>query len=169
VRYPRLGVPVRAMFFDFDGVLWDSEVAALQSWQETFAEHGHRMSLDVFATRLGTLGGTDPGHCCPARAAPATLARAAVRMNCSASSVNAIISDPFRRMPPMAAMPPALAPPPTPRTTRQPVSTLSDETALARIVGGRSCRSATSGKNEMRSVSAARYAISVQTSRNSGL
>jgi HAD superfamily hydrolase (TIGR01509 family) len=60
VRYPRLGVPVRALFFDFDGVLWDSEVAALQSWQETFAEHGHRMSLDVFATRLGTLGGTDP-------------------------------------------------------------------------------------------------------------
>ena len=55
VRYPRLCVPVRALFFDFDGVLWDSEVAALQSWQETYAEHGHRMSLDVFATRLGTL------------------------------------------------------------------------------------------------------------------
>ena len=86
-----------------------------------------------------------------------------------ASSVNAIISHPFRRMPPMAAMPPARRAPPTPRTTRPPVSTLSDAAALARIVGGRSCRSATSGKNEMRSVSAARYAISVQTSRNSGL
>jgi hypothetical protein len=37
----------------------------------------------------------------------------AVRMNCSASSVNAIISDPVRRMPPMAAMPPTLARPPS--------------------------------------------------------
>jgi beta-phosphoglucomutase-like phosphatase (HAD superfamily) len=53
-------MPVRALFFDFDGVLWDSEVAALQSWQETFAEHGQRMPLDVFATMLGTLGGKDP-------------------------------------------------------------------------------------------------------------
>src|SRR5215204_6322876 len=53
-------MPVRALFFDFDGVLWDSEIAALQSWQEMFAEHGQRMPLDVFATMLGTLGGRDP-------------------------------------------------------------------------------------------------------------
>jgi beta-phosphoglucomutase-like phosphatase (HAD superfamily) len=53
-------VAVRALFFDFDGVLWDSEVAALQSWQETFAEHGQRIPFDVFATMLGTLRGKDP-------------------------------------------------------------------------------------------------------------
>jgi phosphoglycolate phosphatase-like HAD superfamily hydrolase len=59
-RYAHLDVAVRALFFDFDGVLWDSEVAALQSWQETFAEQGQRMAFDVFATTLGTLEGEDP-------------------------------------------------------------------------------------------------------------
>ncbi len=30
---------IKALFFDYDGVLWDSEVAALRSWQETYAEY----------------------------------------------------------------------------------------------------------------------------------
>jgi HAD superfamily hydrolase (TIGR01509 family) len=50
---------IKALFFDFDGVLWDSEVAGLESWRETFAEYGQQLSLDRFATRLGTLGGAD--------------------------------------------------------------------------------------------------------------
>ena len=74
----------------------------------------------------------------------------------SASSVNSTISRPVRRGPPIAAMPSADAPPPTPRTIRPPLSTLSEAAALARIVGGRSWRSRTSGTKVMRSVSAAR-------------
>jgi HAD superfamily hydrolase (TIGR01509 family) len=50
---------IKALFFDYDGVLWDSEVASLESWRETYAEYGQRLSLDRFATRLGTLGGAD--------------------------------------------------------------------------------------------------------------
>jgi beta-phosphoglucomutase-like phosphatase (HAD superfamily) len=50
---------IKAVFFDFDGVLWDSEVAALDSWRETYAWHGQDLPLDQFATRVGTVGGTD--------------------------------------------------------------------------------------------------------------
>jgi haloacid dehalogenase-like hydrolase len=50
---------IKALLFDFDGVLWDSEVAGLESWRETYAEYGQQLSLDRFATRLGTLGGAD--------------------------------------------------------------------------------------------------------------
>jgi HAD superfamily hydrolase (TIGR01509 family) len=51
---------IRALFFDFDGTLWDSETAAFQSWRETYAEYGHEMTLDVYATMLGTISGFDP-------------------------------------------------------------------------------------------------------------
>jgi len=50
---------IKALFFDFDGVLWDSETAGLESWRETYAEYGQQLSLDRYATRLGTLGGAD--------------------------------------------------------------------------------------------------------------
>jgi HAD superfamily hydrolase (TIGR01509 family) len=50
---------IKAVFFDYDGVLWDSEVAALRSWQETYAEYGQSLSVDSFFTRLGTIGGMD--------------------------------------------------------------------------------------------------------------
>jgi HAD superfamily hydrolase (TIGR01509 family) len=50
---------IKAVFFDFDGVLWDSEVAALDSWRETYASYGQDLRLDHFATRLGTVGGMD--------------------------------------------------------------------------------------------------------------
>jgi len=50
---------IKALLFDYDGVLWDSEVAALRSWQETYTEYGQELSLDAYATRLGTVGGID--------------------------------------------------------------------------------------------------------------
>ena len=38
---------VKALLFDFDGVLWDSEAAAFQSWQETYGEYAalHRLGI----------------------------------------------------------------------------------------------------------------------------
>ena len=51
---------IRALFFDFDGVLWDSEVASLRAWQEAFRAHGAEMSLELYGRMLGTIGGADP-------------------------------------------------------------------------------------------------------------
>ena len=51
---------IRALFFDFDGTLWDSETSALQSWRETYAEQGQEMTLDIYAKMLGTISGIDP-------------------------------------------------------------------------------------------------------------
>jgi HAD superfamily hydrolase (TIGR01509 family) len=53
-------VTIRAVLFDFDGTLWDSETAAFESWREAWAEFGLAFPLEVFAALLGTLGGLDP-------------------------------------------------------------------------------------------------------------
>ncbi|MGW4485690.1 HAD family hydrolase [Amycolatopsis sp. NPDC004368] len=44
----------RALIFDFDGTLADTEAAVLQSWQEMFRSHGHELPLDVWHTVIGT-------------------------------------------------------------------------------------------------------------------
>lgn len=51
---------IRALLFDLDGTLWDSEVVRFRSWQRIFEEHGATYSLASYATRLGTIGGRDP-------------------------------------------------------------------------------------------------------------
>ncbi|WP_156096177.1 HAD family hydrolase [Amycolatopsis jejuensis] len=45
---------VRALIFDFDGTLADTEAAVLRSWQETFAGYGVELPLDVWHTVIGT-------------------------------------------------------------------------------------------------------------------
>jgi HAD superfamily hydrolase (TIGR01509 family) len=52
-------VAIKALLFDYDGVLWDSEVAALESWRELFAAYGEDLPSGLFVTRLGTVGGVD--------------------------------------------------------------------------------------------------------------
>ncbi len=44
---------IRALIFDFDGLMVDTESVALASWQEIFAEHGARMPFDHWASLLG--------------------------------------------------------------------------------------------------------------------
>lgn len=44
----------RALIFDFDGTLADTEAAVLQSWQETFRNQGAELPLDVWHTVIGT-------------------------------------------------------------------------------------------------------------------
>ncbi|WP_326565629.1 HAD family hydrolase [Amycolatopsis rhabdoformis] len=44
----------RALIFDFDGTLADTEYAVLQSWQEMFRSHGRELPLDVWHTVIGT-------------------------------------------------------------------------------------------------------------------
>jgi HAD superfamily hydrolase (TIGR01509 family) len=51
---------IRALLFDFDGLLVDTETADHRAWQETYGEHGVELALERWAQAIGTLGGFDP-------------------------------------------------------------------------------------------------------------
>src|SRR5215211_2070683 len=51
---------LRAVLFDFDGTLWDSETAVYGVFRDLFAEHGHELTLTTWSAAIGTLGGFDP-------------------------------------------------------------------------------------------------------------
>ena len=44
---------IRALIFDFDGLIVDTESPALESWQEVFREYGQELSLDRWALNVG--------------------------------------------------------------------------------------------------------------------
>ena len=44
---------IRALIFDFDGLIVDTESPALQSWQEIFREYGYELSLDRWVLNVG--------------------------------------------------------------------------------------------------------------------
>jgi beta-phosphoglucomutase-like phosphatase (HAD superfamily) len=44
---------IKALIFDFDGLILDTETPELQAWQEIFAEHGHELNLDLWADLVG--------------------------------------------------------------------------------------------------------------------
>ena len=44
---------IKAVIFDFDGIIIDSESPELQVWQEVFAEHGHELGFDLWADLVG--------------------------------------------------------------------------------------------------------------------
>lgn len=50
----------RALLFDFDGTIVETEGPSLRSWQELFAEHGLELTLDAWSATVGTLNGVDP-------------------------------------------------------------------------------------------------------------
>ena len=43
-----------AVFFDFDGVLVDTEWAIYDAWHRTFHSHGHPLPLDVYTRCIGS-------------------------------------------------------------------------------------------------------------------
>ena len=51
---------LRAVLFDFDGTLWDSETAVFGVFAELYREHGHELTLPTWSAAIGTLGGFDP-------------------------------------------------------------------------------------------------------------
>jgi HAD superfamily hydrolase (TIGR01509 family) len=53
-------VPIRAFLFDFDGLILDTETAALSAWQHVYREHGHELPLDRWATNVGARDAFDP-------------------------------------------------------------------------------------------------------------
>jgi len=50
---------IRALIFDFDGLLVDTETPAFESWRTIYAEYGHELTLDVWKDALGTNQGFD--------------------------------------------------------------------------------------------------------------
>ncbi|MBK8900895.1 MAG: HAD-IA family hydrolase [Anaerolineaceae bacterium] len=46
---------IRALIFDFDGLIFDSETPDFVSWQETFAEHGVELAREVWNAQIGAI------------------------------------------------------------------------------------------------------------------
>lgn len=46
--------PVRAIIFDFDGLIVDTESVGYQTWKELYARHGHELPVEVYAQAIGT-------------------------------------------------------------------------------------------------------------------
>jgi len=46
-------MPIRAVLFDFDGLILDTESTEFQSWQEVFTAHGCELRFDVWADSIG--------------------------------------------------------------------------------------------------------------------
>ena len=55
---------IRALIFDFDGTIIDSETPVFEGWKQTYAEHGHELPLERYVEIIGTAAHTfDPhGH-----------------------------------------------------------------------------------------------------------
>jgi HAD superfamily hydrolase (TIGR01509 family) len=53
-------VAIRALLFDFDGLIVDTETPSYASWQEVYREHGQELPLDRWAAIIGTIGGFEP-------------------------------------------------------------------------------------------------------------
>ncbi len=49
---------IKALIFDFDGLILDTETAALESWRSIYADHGHDLTLAHWKDALGRA----PGH-----------------------------------------------------------------------------------------------------------
>lgn len=51
---------IRALIFDFDGLILDTETAEYVTWQEIYAEHERELPLPVWQTAIGTMDAFDP-------------------------------------------------------------------------------------------------------------
>ena len=48
------GRTLRAVFFDMDGLIIDTETLDFRAWQEALAEHGYTLSMDEWIAAVGT-------------------------------------------------------------------------------------------------------------------
>jgi len=51
---------IRAIVFDFDGLILDTELPEFQSWQDIYQTHGCTLPFAVWAMCIGTTGAFDP-------------------------------------------------------------------------------------------------------------
>jgi HAD superfamily hydrolase (TIGR01509 family) len=52
--------PVRALLFDFDGTMLETESSSYGSWRELLAEHDYELTHDTWSAAVGTIDGVDP-------------------------------------------------------------------------------------------------------------
>jgi HAD superfamily hydrolase (TIGR01509 family) len=53
-------MPIRALIFDFDGLVVDTETADFQAWQRLLAPYGHQLPWELWAESIGTRALVDP-------------------------------------------------------------------------------------------------------------
>lgn len=51
---------LKAIIFDFDGTILDTEMPEFLSWQELYQEYGLELPLDLWVSSIGTIHGFDP-------------------------------------------------------------------------------------------------------------
>ncbi|MQG77574.1 MAG: HAD-IA family hydrolase [SAR202 cluster bacterium] len=51
---------IKAIIFDFDGLILDTESPIFLSWQEVYREHGSELALEEWAANVGTEDSFDP-------------------------------------------------------------------------------------------------------------
>ncbi|MFO7683292.1 MAG: HAD-IA family hydrolase, partial [Chloroflexota bacterium] len=51
---------IKALIFDFDGLIFDSEMPDYLSWKETYEAHGVELPLDVWLHNIGSINFFDP-------------------------------------------------------------------------------------------------------------
>lgn len=51
---------LRALIFDFDGLILDTEGPEFSAWSELYRDHGQTIVLEDWARCIGTVGGFDP-------------------------------------------------------------------------------------------------------------
>ena len=56
----RGGGPLRAVLFDFDGTILDTETPEFEEWRAAFRARGHDLTLELWQHSVGTVGGYDP-------------------------------------------------------------------------------------------------------------
>jgi len=71
----------RAVVFDFDGLITDTETAEFQSWQRVYADHRAELPRALWQTAIGTEGAFDPYRDLAERTGRA-IDRDAVREQC---------------------------------------------------------------------------------------
>jgi putative hydrolase of the HAD superfamily len=52
--------PVRALLFDFDGTMLETESSSYGAWRELLGEHGYELTPDTWSAAVGTIGAVDP-------------------------------------------------------------------------------------------------------------
>ena len=53
------GKPVRALIFDFDGLIVDTEGPGFRAWSEVYEAHGCALPFEKYSACIGTIGGFD--------------------------------------------------------------------------------------------------------------
>jgi HAD superfamily hydrolase (TIGR01509 family) len=52
--------PLKAVLFDFDGTILDTETPEFEEWRAAFRARGHDLTLEVWQHSVGTVGAYDP-------------------------------------------------------------------------------------------------------------